>query len=78
MAANKKTLYLLKTSGGRSYYVMAFDPTAAESLLKFYLDKADYGFSSHRLILQISVIAKEIEDFNGKPNFTSDLDLLIA
>jgi hypothetical protein len=74
-------LYLL-TCGLGDYYVIAKNPTDAETYLRLMLNKADYGFEHQRAIKNIKVLAKEIKCFPAdKPFFSEDKDyslLLIA
>lgn len=54
-------LYGLKCGIGY-YYVVATDPTDAERMLLKTLNDADYGYSSHREVSQIDVIAEAPTD----------------
>lgn len=71
-------LYLLETKGLGHFYIVSIDPTNAEKTLTDNLDKADYGFTSDRVVLNIEVLAKEISCFpKDKLNFSSGDNLII-
>lgn len=55
-------LYRLTTKGLGDYWVVAKDPTDAETKLKHILDSKDYGFTDGRKVTTIEVIAEEIVD----------------
>lgn len=54
-------LYLLSTVGLGDYYVVAEDPTSAESILSKLLYSQDYGYSNSRIINNIKLLAKGVD-----------------
>lgn len=59
MGERKSKLYRLENGIG-SYWVIAKDPTDAESKLMNILNTSDYGFSKDRIVKEIHLIADEI------------------
>ncbi len=66
-------LYRLTTLGLGDYWVVASDPTTAETLLLSTLNKADYGFRNSREVLIITKIASANQDYR----FISDKKLIL-
>jgi hypothetical protein len=65
-------LYLLKTNLHNDFYIVANDPTEAETMLMELLNHADYGFSKDRTVKTITVVDDELKNYSwegGKPNF---------
>lgn len=54
-------LYLLSTVGLGDYYVVAEDPTSAESSLSKLLYSQDYGYSDSRIVNTIKLLAKGVD-----------------
>lgn len=74
----KMKLYLLTTAGLGDFYVIADNPSEAESHVLELLNKADYGFTSQRKICNIKVVAEEVGEFpKDKPNFSSGNNLIL-
>ena len=71
-------LYLLTTQKLGDFYVVASDPTRAETMLILMLNKADYGFSDDRKVVNIKNLATEIHNFpDDKPFFSDKSNLII-
>lgn len=66
-------LYLL-TTGVADYYVLANDPSTAETRLINMLNVAEYGYTRERKVTNIQVLAEAIEDVR----FLTGKNLLIA
>lgn len=74
----KKKLYLVSTKTLGDYYVVAENPNEAQDRLKTLLDKADYGFSDSRKIINIKLLADELYNFpKNKPNFGKNPTLIL-
>jgi hypothetical protein len=72
-------LYCLKTKSiNHNYYVVAEHPTQAQEYLKNMLDLANYDFSSNRETIEISLIAKQVVGWKGKPCISDVNNLLIV
>jgi hypothetical protein len=54
-------LYLLTTAGLGDYYIVAKDPTSAESSLSKLLYSQDYGSSISRVVNNIKLLAKGVD-----------------
>lgn len=65
-------LYKLTNKIG-DYYVVAPNETKARECLETALDSADYGFSGQRIVTNIELVAEQIKQFAGKPNFSGDI-----
>lgn len=53
-----KNLYLLSTEGLGDFYIVANDPTEAETFLVKTLNEQDYGLSSYRRVINIKWLAE--------------------
>lgn len=69
-------LYLLSTKLG-DYYVIEESPNHAQDKLKSLFDLADYGFGEERKVINIKLVAEEVKEFSGKPNFSSGNKLIL-
>ncbi len=58
-------LYQLKTIGIGGFYILAEDPTEAQKRLSKILDKSDYGVFTDRDIVNIRLIATEMEIYEN-------------
>jgi|GEM_PF-6915705 len=61
MAERKSKLYKLVNRIG-TYWVIAKDPTDAETKLALLLNNADYGTTETRIVREIHFIADEVGD----------------
>jgi len=74
-----KKLYLLTVSKGQSFYVIATNPTEAETNLMTELNRADWYFANDRIVTEIKLLAEEVHEFNGRLAFGNKIgDLLIC
>ena len=63
-------LYLLTVQRKQSFYVVAENPLIAQQLLEDMLTKANWWFPDDRKVVNIKLIASEINHFPGdKPVF---------
>jgi len=63
-------LCLITTIGLGDFYVVASNPTEAENEIEMLLDKADYGFSGERKVVNIKLLAHELSYFpKDRPSF---------
>ena len=73
-----KKLYLLSTEELGDFYLVAKTPNDAEDKLKELLNKADYGFTRNRKVINIRLLAEELYNFpENKPNFSSGNKLIL-
>lgn len=73
-------LYLLTTSGLGDFYLVAKSSNDAQNLLKKLLDEAGYGISDCRKVINIRIVAAQLEPSysdRSKMNFTSGNNLII-
>lgn len=71
-------LYLLTVQRGQSFYVVAENPLIAQQSLEGLLNKADWWFTDDRKVVNIKLLANEINHFPGdKPVFGGKPDDLI-
>ncbi len=61
MGERKSILYKLVTGLG-TYWVIAKDPTDAETKITQILNRQDYGFTKDRVVMEIHRIADEISE----------------
>ena len=74
----RKKLYLVSTKTLGDYYVVAESPNEAQDRLKKLIDKADYGFSDSRKIVNIKLLADELYNFPvNRPNFGKEPILIL-
>lgn len=73
-------LYLLSTKKLDDFYLLANNPLEAQTSLEHELNKADYGFYDDRKVVNIRLLAEEIEVANksDKLNFSSKKKLIIV
>ncbi len=65
-------LYLLTTKGLGDFYIVEESPNDAEDKLTNVLTIADYGFVKDRKIINIKLIAQEMQEYNNKPFINGD------
>lgn len=58
---NKRFLYLVKTVGMGSHYVVAANPSDAHRLMLAEWDRLDYGYPSSRQLKSIDLLAEHNE-----------------
>lgn len=74
----KRNLYLVTVRRGRSCYVLATDPTAAQKEVESLLNKADWYFSHDREVIEIKLLAPELGEYsNGRPDFGDNMNCFI-
>jgi hypothetical protein len=61
MTTEKQNLYKVSNRLG-NFYVIASDPTAAQTKLETKLDKHDHGFSKDRKVIDIYLVAEQTTD----------------
>ena len=72
-------LFLLKTRGVGSFYIVAKSMDDAENLLWRLLSEADYGFDSERIVEHIDIVTNElIRDFRDEIYFDDDNRLILS
>lgn len=78
MEDHKLKLFLVKTKGVGDFYVVEKSYNDAEKKISILLSRAEYGYSSHRLVDEIKLLSLELSEFpKGRPNFSSDNSKLI-
>jgi len=74
-----KKLYLLTVARGQSFYVIATNPTEAETNLMTELNKSAWWYTDDRIVKEIKLLAEEVQEFNGKSVFGNKIgDLIIC